>query len=126
MIVVTGEEAGRLEVRTLRDDGDRTTLSLGGELDLSSGELLAAVLSNHLAMGDRWMRLDMSRVTFLDCAGLRTLVYAHNQFLGSGGSLVLTGVGPRIVRLLRLSHLDEALRVETAPTTESLSRLTAV
>jgi anti-sigma B factor antagonist len=119
------EDAGRLEVTTLGTEAGCTTLLLRGELDLNSGELLTAVLSNHLAMGNRSLRLDLSRVTFLDCGGLRTLVEGHNRFLAVGGSLVLTGVHSRTARLLHLTHLDEALRVET-PRTGSAARIRAV
>jgi anti-sigma B factor antagonist len=114
--VMAAQAAGRLEVTTMRTEASCTTLLLRGELDLNSGELLTAVLNNHLAMGNRSLRLDLSRVTFLDCGGLRTLVEGHNRFLAVGGSLVLTGVQPRTARLLHLTHLDEALRVENLRT----------
>jgi anti-sigma B factor antagonist len=123
--LVAVEDAGRLEVTTLWTDASCTTLLLRGELDLNSGELLTAVLSNHFALGNRSVRLDLSRVTFLDCGGLRTLVEGHNRFRAAGGSLVLTGVQPRIARLLHLTHLDEALRVET-PGTRSAGPVRAV
>jgi anti-sigma B factor antagonist len=114
--VIAGEDAGRLEVTTLRAESGCTTLLLRGELDLNSGELLTAVLCNQLAMGNHSLHLDLSGVTFLDCGGLRTLVDGHNRFLAVGGSLVLTDVPPRTARLLHLTHLDEALRVERRPT----------
>lgn len=123
--VMAEDDVGRLEVTTLRTDAGCTTLLLRGELDLNSGELLTAVLSNHLAMGNRSLRLDLSGVTFLDCGGLRTLVEGHNRFLAVAGSLVLTGVHPRTARLLHLTHLDEALRVEM-PRTRPAPRVRAV
>jgi anti-anti-sigma factor len=123
--VVSGAEAGRLEVTTLRTEDGCPTLLVCGELDLSSGALLTAVLHNHLAMGHRSLRLDLSCVAFLDCGGLRTLVYCHNDFLAAGGRLVLTGVGSRTAQLLHLTHLDEALAVEQ-PAADPKARLRAV
>jgi anti-sigma B factor antagonist len=122
---ITGEDPGRLEVTTVRAQAGCTTMLLRGELDLNSGELLTAVLNNHLAMGNRALRLDLSGVVFVDCGGLRALVTGHNQLLAEGGSLVLTGVSPRTARLLHLTHLEEALRVE-GPDAEPVPRLRAV
>jgi hypothetical protein len=43
------------------------------------------------------------------CAGFDVLIEAHHQFVAAGGALVMTGVGPRIARLLELTGLDRTL-----------------
>jgi anti-anti-sigma factor len=105
---------GGLTVRTVLADAAHANLQLRGELDLATVDLLARALGRHLAAGRRFVRLDLSRLAFLDCAGLRCLVQAHDRFLAGRGSLSLTGVGPRINRLLRLTHLDQALLIAPA------------
>lgn len=94
---------------------DRATIELQGEMDLATTDLVIAVLDHALALGRRYVCLDLSRLTFMDCAALRLVVDAHNRFLGAGGALVLTGVGPRVARLLSITHLDEALFVTDTP-----------
>jgi anti-sigma B factor antagonist len=112
---------GSFEVATLPQDADRVTVQVRGEMDLATADLLDAVLENHLGFGRRHIRLDVSRLTFLDCAGLRVIVRAHNRCLAACGALVLAGVGPRTARLLGITHLDEALlladRVDAPPST---------
>jgi anti-sigma B factor antagonist len=70
---------------------------------------LATVLQQQRASGCRFVRLDLSEVSMLDHAGFDVLVDAHHRFLAAGGTLVLTGVGGRIARLLELTGLDRTL-----------------
>jgi anti-anti-sigma factor len=70
---------------------------------------LSAVLEHELAIGCHFVRLDLSELSMLDRAGFDVLVEAHHQFLAVGGALIMTGVGPRIARLLQLTGLDRTL-----------------
>lgn len=112
---VTTAETGSFQVTTVSSDATRATVQLQGEMDLANAGLLSAVLADHLTCGRRYLRLDVSQLTFLDCTGLRVLVEAHNQCLAARGSLILTGVGTRIALLLRITHFDEALLVANEP-----------
>ncbi|GAA2263096.1 hypothetical protein GCM10010430_54490 [Kitasatospora cystarginea] len=58
------------------------------------------------------MVLDLSEVTFMDCAGLGALVRARNQADRCGARLVLRGAGRCVVRLLKLTGLHRRLAVE--------------
>src|ERR1700712_3742321 len=109
--LVTGRAAtmGALEIVAVAIDPTQATVQLEGELDVATADLVTAALGEQLAQGHRFVRLDLSRLIFLDCAGLRVLVEAHNGFLYANGALVLTGVDQHVTRLLRLTHLDEAL-----------------
>jgi anti-anti-sigma factor len=78
---------------------------------LAKADLLTAVLDNQVGHGRRFIRLELSRLHFLDCAGLRAIVHADNRCLGVRGTLVQTGVTPRIALLLRVTRLEEALFV---------------
>ena len=114
-IDVTTADTGAFEVTAVHTGALRATVQLQGEMDLYTAELLTAVLDSQLAKGRQFVHLDLSRLTFVDCAGLRVLVLANNAFLAHRGKLVLTGVTARIARLLRITHLDEALRVAEGP-----------
>jgi anti-anti-sigma factor len=111
------------EVRVQLSHGDRTTLKLRGELDLCSADLLDAVLKHHIATGRHHIRLDMSGLTFIDCAGLRVVVDAHNTLLLEHGRLDLVRVGSPTARLLRLTELDTALHVETTSPAQPVTSL---
>jgi anti-anti-sigma factor len=100
------------DMQVLFVDAAHVTLRLHGDFDLAATDLFAAVIGHHIATGHRYVRLDLSGLTFLDCTGLRALVAMHQQLDASGGRLTLARVGARTARLLRLTLLDEVLETE--------------
>ena len=100
-----------LNVDTVRFDEHRALVKASGEIDLSTGALLWAVLDTHLAQGRRYLRLDLSDVTFMDATAISGLARVHHDLLDKRGTLVLTGVRPRLTKLLRLTGLDGVLLI---------------
>ncbi|MDH6129055.1 STAS domain-containing protein [Kitasatospora sp. GP82] len=83
----------------------------GGEIDLDTAPSLRRALA--AALESHWeVVLDLSEVTFMDCAGLSALVRARNQADRFGARLVLRGAGECVVRLLKLTGLHRRLAVE--------------
>jgi anti-sigma B factor antagonist len=94
---------------TLRQDRTRALVRAVGEWDLANAHALAELLEEHEKAGRRFVRLDVSAVSFFDCTCLEVLVAAHRRLLAARGTLVLTGVTPRLTRLLGLARLDRVL-----------------
>ena len=94
---------------TIRQDRTRTLVRAEGEWDLANAHVLADALAEHERAGRRFVRLDVSAVTFLDCTCLEVLAAAHVRLLGARGTLVLTGVPARVMRLLNLAGLEQVL-----------------
>lgn len=88
---------------------DSAALTIDGALDLATAEVVTAVIDDQLSIGRRFLRLDLSRLAFCDCAGLRAIVSAHEETRRSSGALELTGVQPRLRWLLAVTRLDEEL-----------------
>jgi anti-anti-sigma factor len=82
-----------------------------GELDVSTAAPLWAVLRSHVNSGRRFLRLDMSGVTFLDATALTGITAVHRDLLARRGTLVITGVRALVARVLRVTGLDEVLLV---------------
>ena len=99
----------RASLTTLRQDRTRALVRAVGEWDLANADALAELLQEHEKAGRRFVRLDVSAVSFLDCTCLDVLVTTHRRLLAARGTLVLTGVTPRLTRLLRLARLDRVL-----------------
>jgi anti-anti-sigma factor len=77
-----------------------------GEVDLATaGEFRRAAV---LAMDEHGpaLTLDLSHVSFMDCAGLSALVLVRKQATARGGHVTLTGPPDVVSRLLRLVGLD--------------------
>jgi anti-sigma B factor antagonist len=87
------------------------TVAARGELDLAAAGPLRQLLEQQRRAGHRHVRVDTSDVTFVDATALGVIADAHQQFIDRHGTLTLTGAGPRIQRLLRITGLDRVLFV---------------
>ena len=82
---------------------------------LIAADLFAAIVSHHRRSGHRFIKIDLSAVTFFDSTALRAIVAAHNELLAQRGQLTLSRVSHRVIRILQLTGLDRALRVVSSP-----------
>jgi anti-sigma B factor antagonist len=98
-----------MSVETVRLDQLRALVKARGAVDLTTSAPLWGVLASHLAAGRRFLRLDLSDVTFLDASALTGLTRIHHDALERRGTLVLTGINRRVERVLRLAGLDRVL-----------------
>jgi anti-anti-sigma factor len=108
------------------EHGHRAVFRLCGELDVCSVDLFSAVLAHHVNAGRRHVRLDLSGLAFLDCAGLTALVEGHHRLADEGGELTLTHVGARALRLMQMTDLDLILNIVPARRAEDEKGAAAV
>jgi anti-anti-sigma factor len=94
---------------TVEGDRDLRIVRPVGDLDISTvGELTTVVERECSSQAD--LVVDLSGLSFMDCAGLRTLLYAHALANSNGSSLRLIP-GPRMVqRVFRLTGLQRRFR----------------
>jgi anti-sigma B factor antagonist len=95
-------------------DAEPAIVVVSGEIDLACADSIGAVLHDQLRRGRRYVRIDLTAVTFLDATALGMLLSAHHQFLAEHGTLTLTGLGRAATRLLHITGLDEVLFVVVA------------
>jgi anti-anti-sigma factor len=92
--------------RFLRDPQGRewAVIGLRGELDLDSGALVSEVVELCLGCRPAGIRVDVSGLTLMDCAGLGQLHHAAQNAGRAGVSFVLTGTPQPVVgRVMRLT-----------------------
>jgi anti-anti-sigma factor len=89
----------------------RSTLSASGEFDLCARGALADVLQQQLDAGRRFVCLDLSGVTFMDCSCLGVLELFHHRFHELHGLLDLAATSPQVARLISLAGLQDCLFV---------------
>ncbi|MDX3110896.1 STAS domain-containing protein [Nonomuraea angiospora] len=103
-----------LQLSTTRRNGS-LTVSVSGELDIATTERLRAHLLDLLQEAARAphkqvaLVIEVSRLTFIDAAGLGILVCARNHARAQQTPLRLTGVPPALRRLLRITGLEAPL-----------------
>ena len=99
-----------MELRlSVRHHGDRATIHIGGEIDLATCPQLQAVVIDLVDRGCRQLILDLERVSFMDCAGIRVLVDARRRVQQHGGSVGLVRPSP-LVRRRRSSPTTASAR----------------
>jgi anti-anti-sigma factor len=99
----------------VQTDGDRTTLTLTGELDLFSGPSLTQLLDTAMDGGVQHLDVQMAQVGFVDVDGVRILVHAYHLGAGRGVKLTLHDPQPDIVWLLHITGAARLLGDSTAP-----------
>ncbi|WP_282082262.1 STAS domain-containing protein [Streptomyces tendae] len=85
------------------DRGDRTLVTLAGEIDLESVPLLRAALERCSRDGVRHLHVDLTAVGFCDCSGLNAFLHASQQAALAGRSLRLHHPPALLARMLDLT-----------------------
>jgi anti-sigma B factor antagonist len=109
---VGSDEHLHIDVRTAPD---RVVLELDGELDL----LAAPLLEQRIEQADVGERpilvLDLSDLQFVDSAGLRVILAAHENARRRGQELALTRGSEQVQRLFSIAGVDERLHIINTP-----------
>lgn len=90
-----------------RDDGIIVTVS--GEVDFCTEGLLQQALLRIMRERSARLLLDLSGVSFMDCAGLRALLTTRRRAELRGGSMRLIAASRAVRRIIELTGAHEAL-----------------
>jgi anti-sigma B factor antagonist len=104
-----------MELRlSVQHHGDRATIHIGGEIDLATCPHLQAVVVDLVDRGYHQLIVDLERVSFLDCAGIRVLIDARRRVQEHGGSVRLVRPRPLVRRVLALTRMTEVFPIDTS------------
>ena len=109
---VGSEDHLRIEVRTTPD---RVVLELHGELDLLGAPLLQKKIEQASGEARGILVLDLQELQFVDSAGLRVILMAHESARQQGQEFALTKGSAQVQRLLSIAGVDEHLRIVASP-----------
>ena len=103
-----------LEASVQRVDPDIAVLTLSGPLTLGTNlKTLDGTIQTLLGTGARRLVFDLSASPYADSAGLGTLIHTSGLVAARGGTLRLAGVSDRIASMLRMTHTDSLLPMDT-------------
>jgi anti-anti-sigma factor len=88
-------------------------LRLSGEVDVSNAAVLAGALKS-ASNGQEALLVDVSRLEFIDVAGVRTIHSASEALIGRGGEMVLLSPRPAVRKTIALLGADGFVTVEEA------------
>ncbi len=92
---------------TARDQNGVTVFTLEGRVDSAGAGDMDGVLQNAAAEGKHKMVLDMSGVSYINSAGLRTLADILTQNRANGGDLRLVALSPKVERVFKIIGFDK-------------------
>jgi anti-sigma B factor antagonist len=99
----------RLRVEARSAPG-RTILELHGELDLAAAPVLAEEIERSQARAGAVV-LDIEDLQFIDSAGLRVILAAHDRAQGAGRDFAVTPGSEQVQRLLKIAGVSDHLRM---------------
>ena len=102
---------------TMGRDGDRVSVRMWGEHDLSTVDLLGAALVEAIAAGDLDVVVDLSDVSFMDVSTAGALVQGRALLKVRGRRLTVQSTTPAHRRLLEMCDLGDL--IEPTPSEES-------
>jgi anti-sigma B factor antagonist len=108
---------------TVSADRHLTTVWVAGELDRdSAGGLIEAFRVELAGPVPRMIEVDLSAVTFIDAAGVRSLVTCRQLATDAGSLLRLGDPRPQVGLVLAIAGVSEIFGLTAAPATEGGDR----
>jgi anti-anti-sigma factor len=92
-----------------------TIFSLDGRIDTEGAEELEEALRAGVTEGRYKMVLDMTQVSYISSAGLRTLASVLTQNQERDGDLKLVGLNRKVLRVLRIIGFDRFFEIYEQP-----------
>jgi anti-anti-sigma factor len=90
-------------------------VTISGEIDLWSGTQLRDQLLGIIRRHGARLALDLSGVTFMDCAGINVLLATRRRAQLEGGSLRVLRASRPVRRIFALTRLDPVFMPEAVP-----------
>ncbi|GGL63940.1 hypothetical protein GCM10010129_04540 [Streptomyces fumigatiscleroticus] len=93
----------------VRHDRAHTVLEFRGEIDIAAAAEIAPYMDRETGRPQARVVIDLSRIEFFDCSGLRLLYRARRRVLDRDGQLYLVCTHPLTLRVMRITGLTKLL-----------------
>ncbi|MEV7088312.1 STAS domain-containing protein [Streptomyces sp. NPDC093085] len=104
---------GRLQVG-VRAEGRSEVVTVAGELDHHTAELLREPLDDAVDRGRVRLVIDCSHLEFCDSTGLNVLLGARLKAEAAGGGVHLAGMRPVVARVFEITGADAVFTVHAS------------
>jgi anti-anti-sigma factor len=96
---------------TVSKDGDRATVALRGELDMSGKDRLSLAIEQAEEPPIGLLVLDLSELDFIDSTGLEVVLRAARRAHDNGRRLIVARPSSYVRRLLEMTAIDQSVDV---------------
>jgi len=100
------KKSASLEVPTPRKDR-ANVIPLAGEIDLHVSPTVRTLLDRIIAKKPRRLVVDLSRVSYIDSAGLGAIIEAMREVEAYGGKFALAGMQETVRSIFKMLRLDQ-------------------
>jgi anti-anti-sigma factor len=121
MAVIDLAQALQLELAYQVAADGNATVRVRGELDIATADQAYAYLRDVVDSQEGPVMMNLSELTFCDAAGLGVLARVAGHARRAGHSLKLTSARPSLVRIMRITGMDEAFPEVRSPSLSVLS-----
>jgi anti-anti-sigma factor len=96
---------------TVSTGGDRSTVTLRGELDMSGVDRAREAIEQAEAGGPNLVVLDLAELDFLDSTGLEVILRAARRAQDEGRRLIVQRPSRYVMRLLEMTAIAQSLDI---------------
>ncbi|HHY63920.1 MAG TPA: anti-sigma factor antagonist [Clostridiaceae bacterium] len=102
-----------MDVRFKRD-GTALIAYIEGEIDHHTSRILRERIdSKFIVEPVKNLIMDLSRVTFMDSAGIGFILGRMKKVSSIGGEMSIRNPRPEIMKMLKMSHIDSLIKLDT-------------
>jgi len=99
-----------MDVR-FKKDGFTLIVAIEGEIDHHTSRLLKERIDSKFIMEPvKNIIIDLSRVTFMDSAGIGLIIGRMKRVSSVGGSMSIRNPKPEILKMLKMSNIDNLIK----------------
>jgi anti-sigma B factor antagonist len=98
--------SSKLQIETTAA-AEGAAVAVQGEVDLRSAPFLREQLLAWVRRSTGTVRIDLSRVPYMDSSGVGTMVFVKRETERAGRRIVLIGLQPRVRSVFEITHLDK-------------------
>jgi anti-sigma B factor antagonist len=104
-----------MEIRQRQMKTGATIVELEGMLVLGlEGQQVESTIKKLVQDGKKNVIVDLSKVSYVDSSGIGILVGSFGHCKRGGGAMRLTGVRDNILKIMKLTRVDEVLKVDAS------------
>jgi len=96
----------------IENHGERILVKLDGQMYVPDAAMLRERLLQIVEKGTHSVDVNMSRLDFIDSAGLGVLIGIHKRLMERGGHMTLTGLRGSVKELFTLTRLDKVFDIQ--------------
>ncbi len=95
-----------MEINEYKKD-DKYVINVKGDVDVYTMETLKASVTTALNSDTKQFLVDLEECSYIDSSGIGVLITALKQFTQKGGEFLLCDVSAPIMKIFKLSRLDQ-------------------